>query len=91
MARHAGRRAQSLSDSVPAKHKGHRYISLDRSHGLAVLLDNFGHVSKRVGAARRVGKFTISTYGNDDLGNLNVDDHDLGGCTGISSRHSWTC
>ena len=88
VARHAGQMAHSLSDSVPARHKGHRYISLDISPGLEVLLDNFGHVSKRGGDARRVGKFIVSAYGNEDLGNLNVDDHDLGGRTGISGRHS---
>jgi len=35
------------------------------------------------------GRPMTVTYGNEDLGNLNVDDHDLGGCTGISGRHSW--
>jgi hypothetical protein len=53
-----------------------------------VLLGNLGHVSKRVRAAGQVSQVTVSAYGNEDLGNLNVDDHDLGGRTGISGRHS---
>jgi hypothetical protein len=85
---HVRQMAQTLSDSGSARHRGHRYISVDIQRGLEGWLENYNHVSKRVGAARCISLLIISTYGNDDLGNLNVEDHDLGGCTGISGRHS---
>jgi len=89
VAHHAKRTAQTLSDSGPARYRGHRYISADIPRGLEVPLESCIQVSKRVSAARRGGRLMTVTYGNEDLGNLNVDDHDLGGCTGISGRHSW--
>ncbi len=85
---HAGQMMQTPFDSGSARHTGHRYISADISHGLEVLLENYRHINKRVGSPGRVGSIMVATYGNDDLGNLKVEDHDLGWCIGISGRHS---
>jgi hypothetical protein len=83
--------AQILFVFGPARHRDHRYISVDILRDLGVPLGSCSHVSQRVGAAWPVGRLIVATYGNDDLGNLIVDAHDLGGCTGISGRHSWRC
>lgn len=65
-------------DSVSARHKGHRYISLDILLVLEVLLDNFEYISKRVGVVVWGGRSTVPTYGNVVLDSLIVDAQNLG-------------
>ena len=62
-----------------AIHKGHRRIASDIWVGLQVAVEVCIHFSIPIGVENRIA------YGNEDLGNLNVEDHEVAGRIGMVS------